>query len=461
MARRRVFPGALADHPAGEVDAWTSTRRRGAFWRIRLSRPPTAPPTAGPMRGRPRVPRSASWSAGIAAALADRRGLPDRVRARSSGAVVVRGWRAIDQRGRGRTVEWRRRDERRRAAGSSWSRSSGRSTGRASSACPPGRGSATSLARRAVRTAGRCRPGGSRAEPGRAAGDGDQIRVPSRDDARRSATAAPARRWRAPADRSRRQAHRSTSTARQPTRARHAARDRAGDGGQDPRLAGRPAVRRRRGPADPEARRRQDVREAQGPRDGALRWVGAAGSRSARSRRRWLPDRSRRVTSARRSRLATAAILLLARSPASDRSAGAAPRRRVARDSSRSGWPSSRPERRHSTAVPEGDGPWRLVVEAMGSPRDGQQSATLATAPDAAPAFTVAATLPRYPVVVPGDQVTVDGSIRPAARLAVRRLPAPDRRCRHAHVDGPWRSSRRPTAPVGVSSCSAGARRSR
>ena len=32
------------------------------------------------------------------------------------------------------------------------------------------------------------------------------------------------------------------------------------------------------------------------------------------------------------------------------------------------------------TAVPDGDGPWRLVVEATGSPRDGHQSATLATA---------------------------------------------------------------------------------
>ena len=63
--------------------------------------------------------------------------------------------------------------------------------------------------------------------------------------------------------------------------------------------------------------------------------------------------------------------------------------------------------------VPDGDGPWRLVVEATGSPRDGHQSATLATAPDAMPAFTVAATLPAYPVVTPGDLVTVDGSIRP------------------------------------------------
>ena len=62
---------------------------------------------------------------------------------------------------------------------------------------------------------------------------------------------------------------------------------------------------------------------------------------------------------------------------------------------------------------PDGEGPWRLVVEATGSPRDGTQTATLATRPGADPPFRVAATLPRYPVVIPGDQVVVDGAIRP------------------------------------------------
>ena len=47
---------------------------------------------------------------------------------------------------------------------------------------------------------------------------------------------------------------------------------------------------------------------------------------------------------------------------------------------------------------------------ATGSPRDGHQTATLGTPPDGVPAFTVAATLPRYPVVVPGDRVVVDGA---------------------------------------------------
>jgi competence protein ComEC len=60
---------------------------------------------------------------------------------------------------------------------------------------------------------------------------------------------------------------------------------------------------------------------------------------------------------------------------------------------------------------PEGDGPWRMVVESVGSPRDGKQTATLATTGDG-PEIKVAATLPRYPVVIPGDTVAVDGSIR-------------------------------------------------
>jgi competence protein ComEC len=66
-----------------------------------------------------------------------------------------------------------------------------------------------------------------------------------------------------------------------------------------------------------------------------------------------------------------------------------------------------------SALPPDGDGPWTLVVEATGSPRDGQQTATLATPPGTVPAFRVAATLPRYPGVVPGDRVVVDGPIRP------------------------------------------------
>ncbi|MEO8570755.1 MAG: ComEC/Rec2 family competence protein, partial [Chloroflexota bacterium] len=62
---------------------------------------------------------------------------------------------------------------------------------------------------------------------------------------------------------------------------------------------------------------------------------------------------------------------------------------------------------------PDGDGPWQLVVEAVSSPRDGSQTATLATPPTGAERpFRVAATLPRYPAVMPGDIVAVEGSIR-------------------------------------------------
>ena len=69
-------------------------------------------------------------------------------------------------------------------------------------------------------------------------------------------------------------------------------------------------------------------------------------------------------------------------------------------------------------APPAGDGPWSLVVVSTGSPRDGHQSATLSTPPGVAPAFVVAATLPRYPEVIAGDPVRVDGAIRPPPESA-------------------------------------------
>jgi len=70
------------------------------------------------------------------------------------------------------------------------------------------------------------------------------------------------------------------------------------------------------------------------------------------------------------------------------------------------------------TEPPPGEGPWQLVVASTGSPRDGHQSATLSTPPGAPRAFAVAATLPRYPEVVAGDRVTVDGQIRPRPQSA-------------------------------------------
>ena len=61
---------------------------------------------------------------------------------------------------------------------------------------------------------------------------------------------------------------------------------------------------------------------------------------------------------------------------------------------------------------PEGSGPWSFVVLATGSPREGHQTATLGTVPGVVPEFAVAATLPRYPTVVPGDRLRLEGSIR-------------------------------------------------
>ena len=66
-----------------------------------------------------------------------------------------------------------------------------------------------------------------------------------------------------------------------------------------------------------------------------------------------------------------------------------------------------------SAGLPDGSGPWTMRVETVGSPRDGQQTATLTSVVGSAPAMRVAATLPAYPAVMPGDVVTVSGSIRP------------------------------------------------
>ena len=122
--------------------------------------------------------------------------------------------------------------------------------------------------------------------------DGDQIRVPSRDDAGGATSRATT-----PLDSG---DHRTARPQPGDGRAaRRAARHRSGHGGQDHRLARRAAIHRCRGPADAQARRREDVRTAQGPRDGALTWVAAADSRSAPSQPPSPPVRSRRTISRR------------------------------------------------------------------------------------------------------------------------------------------------------------------
>jgi competence protein ComEC len=62
------------------------------------------------------------------------------------------------------------------------------------------------------------------------------------------------------------------------------------------------------------------------------------------------------------------------------------------------------------------DGPWQARVLSVGSPRDGDQVGMLeVTLDDAEGAMSVllAATLPRYPLVEPGDRVEVEGRTRP------------------------------------------------
>ena len=63
--------------------------------------------------------------------------------------------------------------------------------------------------------------------------------------------------------------------------------------------------------------------------------------------------------------------------------------------------------------VPDGRGPWRFDVEMVGAARDGQQTATLHSPVNEVPQIRVAATLPAYPEVIPGDHVTIEGPIRP------------------------------------------------
>jgi competence protein ComEC len=61
---------------------------------------------------------------------------------------------------------------------------------------------------------------------------------------------------------------------------------------------------------------------------------------------------------------------------------------------------------------PSGEGPWTMVVEAVGSPREGHQVATLRTIDGGSSSFRLAATLPRYPPIEPGDRIEVVGRIR-------------------------------------------------
>ena len=63
-------------------------------------------------------------------------------------------------------------------------------------------------------------------------------------------------------------------------------------------------------------------------------------------------------------------------------------------------------------ALPTDRGPWAAVIVGTGSPRDGQQLATIRLL-EGAPGLSLAATLPRYPSVVPGQRVAVAGPVQP------------------------------------------------
>ena len=76
-----------------------------------------------------------------------------------------------------------------------------------------------------------------------------------------------------------------------------------------------------------------------------------------------------------------------------------------------------------TTSAPEGRGPWTMLVETVGAPREGRQVATLrlvntgnardtGTTALTTAVTRLAATLPRYPPLEPGDRVEVTGRTR-------------------------------------------------
>ena len=68
------------------------------------------------------------------------------------------------------------------------------------------------------------------------------------------------------------------------------------------------------------------------------------------------------------------------------------------------------PQATDAVALPDGDGPWKAVVVATGAPREGRQMATIELAEGGTMPVKLAATLPRYPVVAPGQRISVGGS---------------------------------------------------
>jgi len=102
--------------------------------------------------------------------------------------------------------------------------------------------------------------------------------------------------------------------------------------------------------------------------------------------------------------------------------------------------------------LPDGRGPWTAVVETISPVRDGQQVATLrlvaSSEPSAgaSPGPLVAAPLPRYPAIVPGERVRTNGTIEapPDGPYGVY--------LRRIGVDGSVRSRRLELLPGGPAS---------
>ena len=66
-----------------------------------------------------------------------------------------------------------------------------------------------------------------------------------------------------------------------------------------------------------------------------------------------------------------------------------------------------------ASPLPDGRGPWAATVETISPVRDGQQVATLRLVDASSDESLVAATLPRYPAIEPGNRVRVDGKVEP------------------------------------------------